>query len=109
MKNEPIIQGALAGLLAAGIGLSNNMAMAAGVLEKCAGIARAGQNDCGTRVNSCAATARTDREAEAWVWVPQGTCARIFGGKIQTSPFARPGGKSGIAGPAAVMHAAQPG
>ena len=64
-------------------------------LEKCAGIVKAGKNDCGTSYSSCAGTAKEDRNAEAWLLVPKGTCERIAGGKIQTSANAKPGGAKG--------------
>ena len=35
-----------------------------------------------------------DNDAEAWIYVPKGTCERIVGGRIQTSPDAKHGGKS---------------
>lgn len=48
--------------------------------EKCAGIAKAGMNDCQTAMSSCAGTAKKDGQADAWVYVPAGTCAKIVGG-----------------------------
>ncbi|PTB17948.1 hypothetical protein C9I57_25880 [Trinickia symbiotica] len=95
MKSERIIQGAIASLLALGIGAASTHAIAAGDTEKCAGIAKAGKNDCGTSTNSCAATVKVDRDAEAWVLVPKGTCSKIAGGHLQLSEFARHGGKAG--------------
>jgi hypothetical protein len=44
---------------------------------------------------------KTDRDAEAWVLVPKGTCDKIAGAHLQTSEFAKPGGKSGVLSPAA--------
>ncbi|MDF3884212.1 DUF2282 domain-containing protein [Cupriavidus sp. 2MCAB6] len=102
MKNELIIRGAIASLLALGVvGTSTHAMAAAGDNEKCAGIAKAGKNDCGTSKSSCAATVKTDRDAEAWVLVPKGTCEKIAGGHLQMSEFAKPGGKSGVLSPAA--------
>ena len=48
--------------------------------EKCAGVAKAGQNDCQTAMSSCAGTSKKDGQADAWVYVPEGTCAKIVGG-----------------------------
>jgi len=53
-------------------------------MEKCAGIAKAGKNDCGTATSSCAGTAKKDNEANAWIYVPKGTCEKIAGGKVVT-------------------------
>jgi uncharacterized membrane protein len=48
--------------------------------EKCAGVAKAGMNDCQTAMSSCAGTSKTDKQADAWVYVPEGTCAKLVGG-----------------------------
>ena len=52
-------------------------------MEKCMGIAKAGQNDCGTSQHACAAQAKTDGDAEEWVYLPTGTCDKIPGAKIK--------------------------
>lgn len=51
--------------------------------EKCAGIAKAGMNDCQTAGSSCAGTSKKDNQADAWVYVPAGTCAKITGGMVK--------------------------
>ena len=52
--------------------------------EKCAGIAKAGMNDCGALdgSHSCAGQAREDNMETEWVYVPRGTCEKITGGKV---------------------------
>ena len=52
--------------------------------EKCAGIAKKGQNDCGATDGShaCAGQAKTDGSPVEWVYVPEGTCEKIVGGKV---------------------------
>ena len=50
--------------------------------EKCAGVAKAGKNDCATKANSCAGHATQDRQADAWIYVPAGTCSKIAGGRV---------------------------
>jgi len=52
--------------------------------EKCYGVVRAGQNDCFSPVHACGGTAKADREPQAWIYVPSGTCKKIVGGR--TSP-----------------------
>lgn len=52
--------------------------------EKCAGIVKAGMNDCGTSEHACAAQAKVDKHAEEWIKVPKGTCEKITGGTIVT-------------------------
>lgn len=92
-NTEQIIKGAIAGLLAVGISAAATQAVAApGDNEKCAGVAKAGKNDCGTSKTSCAGSIKTDRDAEAWIFVPKGTCEKIAGGTVNTSPHAKPGG-----------------
>ena len=52
--------------------------------EKCAGIVKAGMNDCGALDGShgCAGQAKEDNLDTEWVYVPQGTCEKITGGKV---------------------------
>ncbi len=54
-------------------------------LEKCQGVVKAGQNDCGANGHSCAGQAKIDNDPNEWVYVPQGTCDRIAGGKVKAA------------------------
>ena len=82
-----LIHSAIASLLALGIGSAATGAFAAsGDNEKCAGIVKAGKNDCGTSKSACAGSVRVDRDPEAWVYVPKGTCERIAGGMVANKP-----------------------
>jgi len=59
--------------------------------EKCAGIAKAGKNDCGSLdgKHDCAGKAAADDNPHDWVYVPAGTCEKITGGKVAgTEPAA---------------------
>jgi len=95
-KSDRILQTAFASLLAVGLAASATEALAAkGDNEKCAGIVKAGKNDCGTSKNACAGQVKVDNDAEAWIYVPKGLCERITGGHIQTSPMAKHGGGKG--------------
>ncbi len=47
--------------------------------EKCYGIAKAGQNDCGTARHTCAGRATTDNAPDDWKYVPKGTCEKVGG------------------------------
>ena len=85
--NQPLVHNALAALVALGLASAAGGAFAAkGDTEKCAGIVKAGQNDCGTSKSACAGTAKSDRDAEAWIAVPKGTCAKIAGGMVTDKP-----------------------
>ena len=59
--------------------------------EKCAGIAQAGKNDCGSLdgAHSCAGQAKVDGSAHEWVYVPEGTCEKIVGGKVAATKPAK--------------------
>ena len=50
--------------------------------QKCAGVVKAGQNDCGANGHSCAGQAKTDGDAKEWVYLPKGTCSKIVGGVV---------------------------
>ena len=52
-------------------------------MEKCMGVAKAGKNDCGTSQHACAAQAKKDGMVEEWVYVPEGTCEKLVGGKVK--------------------------
>jgi len=86
--NKKLVNTALAGLVALGAGLAANTANAVPdqpkFWEKCAGIAKAGKNDCGSLdgKHNCAGMAKKSSHAQEWVYVPKGTCAKIVGGKV---------------------------
>lgn len=93
MKHSDVaIRSAFAGLVAISM-LSVAGKAAAAETEKCAGIVKAGKNDCGTSKSSCAGSVKADRDSEAWILLPKGTCERIAGGTITVSANAHPGGK----------------
>jgi uncharacterized membrane protein len=51
---------------------------AKGEVEKCYGVAKAGQNDCKAGAGTtCAGTAKVDYQANAFKNVPKGTCVTI--------------------------------
>ena len=82
MNHQATIQAALAGILALGLA----SAVAAGPVtpkagqEKCYGVAKAGQNDCGTAKHACAGEgAKTDNDPTEWKYVAKGTCESIGG------------------------------
>jgi uncharacterized membrane protein len=57
--------------------------------EKCYGIAKAGQNDCFTAANACGGTVKEAARADAWMYLPKGTCGKVTGGSLE--PGVRPG------------------
>ena len=84
MNHQTTIQAALAGILALGIASASYagpVTPKAGQ-EKCYGIAKAGQNDCGTAKHACAAQgAKADNDPMEWKYVDKGTCEKM-GGKM---------------------------
>lgn len=79
MKPSRIVATAVAAALSFG----TITAASAAENEKCYGVAAAGKNDCQTSSNSCAGSATADNQADAWIYVPAGTCEKIAGGSLQ--------------------------
>lgn len=83
MKNSNlIVHSAIASLLAVGLTAASSAYADKEGMEKCAGIAKTGKNDCGSGAHSCAGQAKTDGAKEDWVYVPKGTCEKIVGGML---------------------------
>ena len=85
ITRRKILQGALAGLAALGSARAHDAAAQSGDKEKCYGIAKAGQNDCGTASHTCAGLAKKDNAPDEWKYVAKGTCEKL-GGKKQPPP-----------------------
>src|SRR5687768_10147052 len=81
-KKRRLLASAVAGLVAAGLAQAAGAQGAKAESEKCYGIAKAGQNDCGTATHSCAGKAKRDNAPDEWKMVPRGTCEKM-GGKTQ--------------------------
>ncbi|MGB8812637.1 MAG: DUF2282 domain-containing protein [Paracoccaceae bacterium] len=65
----------IAGALAAGLAAHFAGAAQAADMEKCFGVALAGQNDCAAGAGTtCAGTSKVDFQGNAWKLVPAGTC-----------------------------------
>lgn len=75
------VTAALAALVGGAAVIANSAAAKDG-FEKCAGIAKAHQNDCKNGMHSCAGQAAKDGDANEWVYVPTGTCSKIMGGHV---------------------------
>ncbi|MFL6708760.1 MAG: DUF2282 domain-containing protein, partial [Massilia sp.] len=56
--------------------------------EQCFGVAKAGQNDCGTATHGCAGQAAVDNDPAEWRSVAKGSCEKA-GGKL-ADPKAAP-------------------
>jgi uncharacterized membrane protein len=82
-KNESLLRIAVSGVLALSGALAASSAIAADDnQEQCAGIIKAGKNDCATSTNACHGHVSTDANPEAWIYVPKGTCSKLAGGRV---------------------------
>ena len=79
-KSHLLIHSAIASLIAVS-SVTATQAVAADGKEKCYGVAKKGQNDCGTAEHSCSAEAKADNLPHEWKFVAKGTCEQI-GGKL---------------------------
>ena len=62
----------------AGVAHADNQDAKKPAVEKCWGVAKAGQNDCAAGPGTtCAGTAKADYQKNAWKNVPAGTCTSI--------------------------------
>lgn len=82
-KTQILLRSTIASLMIAGLAANNIAHAAKPGMEKCAGIAKAGKNDCGTSKHSCAGQATKDGDKEEWLYVPTGTCDKIVGGTVK--------------------------
>jgi uncharacterized membrane protein len=81
MDTNKIMAKALAGAIALGLSAAATQALAATTeMEKCYGVVKAGQNDCGTSQHACAGQATLDGDGSEWVFLPVGTCNKLMGG-----------------------------
>jgi uncharacterized membrane protein len=80
---SPLVRAALAGVLTVGLGGTATTATASHEgMEQCAGVVKAGKNDCATSRNACHGHVTTDADAMAWIYVPNGTCESIAGAHV---------------------------
>ena len=73
-----VLLAAFAGALSMGLAIASHAGDAKQPMEKCYGVAKAGENDCkaGART-TCAGTSKVDYQKNAWKLVPAGTCTQI--------------------------------
>jgi len=79
-EQNALIQAAIAGLIA--IAAASGTAFAADTAkEKCFGVAKAGQNDCGSNKSkhACAGQSKIDNDPADFKLVAKGTCEKMGG------------------------------
>lgn len=82
-NNKKLISAAITGVVALGLGAAQQAEASKGEREKCAGIVKAGMNDCGTSKHGCAGKASVDGDSEEWIYLPAGTCEKIVGATLK--------------------------
>lgn len=82
MKGQNMKRRAIAAALVGALALPVAVQAQEAGSEKCFGVAKAGKNDCQTATSSCAGTSKKDRQTDAWLSVPKGTCEKITGGSL---------------------------
>ena len=82
-RSRLLIRSAIAGLIAAAAAHPAAAQDKSAERQKCYGIAKSGQNDCGTAKHTCAGQAKRDNDPSDWKYVPAGTCEKMGG---RTSP-----------------------
>ena len=85
MKNSTKVTTAASILALALLANSGNAHAGKEGYEKCKGVAKAGMNDCGANGHGCAGQAETDGDPNEWIYVPEGTCEKIVGGKVKAA------------------------
>jgi uncharacterized membrane protein len=85
INNRTALRAAISGLVTLGAASFVTPVVAADEhagMEQCAGVVKAGKNDCATSMNDCHGHATSDANPMAWIYVPQGTCDRIVGARV---------------------------
>ena len=87
MKQQRIAAMAVAGLMAMAAGTASAQDQMKGQ-EKCWGVAKAGQNDCGSNktAHACAGQSKTNYDPNDFKMVKTGTCVKMGGSLAQGEP-----------------------
>lgn len=85
MDRETMIRAAIAGVLAAGVTMGSSALAQDKGMEKCWGIAKVGQNDCGSNKtsHSCAGQSKAEYDPNDFKAVKAGTCEKMGGSLVQ--------------------------
>lgn len=77
-RNVVVTAVALAALVSGAALAQDKGASIKGERERCYGVSLAGKNDCAAGPGtSCAGTSKADYQANAWKYVPKGTCVSL--------------------------------
>jgi uncharacterized membrane protein len=77
-RNLAVTAATLAALVAGAAMAQDKGASIKGEKERCYGVAMSGKNDCAAGPGTtCAGTSKMDYQANAWKYVPKGTCTTM--------------------------------
>ena len=94
MRSSNLLRAAMTSLMAVGAASVAASALAEEPKqEQCAGVIKAGKNDCATSANACHGHVTSDSNPEAWIYLPAGTCERIVGARVVKVVDPTPKGK----------------
>lgn len=81
---KTIASGVIAGAVVLAMSAAADKAEAA-EKEKCYGVVKAGQNDCGnaSKTHSCMGHAEVDGDGGEWISLPEGLCEKLVGGSLE--------------------------
>lgn len=71
------------GISMAGEATAHTMGAPIEGMEKCYGVVKAGQNQCGTHLHGCSGEAKKDGDKSEWIMLPTGICSKIVGGSTK--------------------------
>ncbi len=84
MTNKAIAKTLAISVIGAAIASTASSAIAQKMaVEKCYGIAKKGQNQCGNSKHACAGQAKTNATGDEWIMVLKGNCEKIVGGSLK--------------------------
>lgn len=81
MNQQQAIRAALSGLVALALSGTAAAQDAPKGMEKCFGVAKAGQNDCSSGAHACAGQSKVNNDPKEFKFIKAGTCASM-GGKL---------------------------
>jgi uncharacterized membrane protein len=94
MRTSNLLRAAMTSLIAVGAtSVATSTLAEEAKQEQCAGVIKAGKNDCATSANACHGHVTADSHPEAWIYLPAGTCERIVGARVVKVVDPTPKGK----------------
>jgi len=83
MTRNKLINTAIAATVSLGVSVGAAGTAQAAAMEKCFGVVKAKQNDCGNAKHGCAGQATRNGSGIEWIYLPKGACKRIVHGSTK--------------------------